>query len=166
LEYITSFGRKGDDDFEFIKPKGITIYRRFGQLFVAEASGAQYYWVGTDLYDLELKTHHDNLLFTFKTTEPSYITADIYDSEEKFVMRLTKDRLLPRIGKQLLRWNKVVGRTNKKIIEMEDLEVSEKVKPGEVAPAGKYSIKIFLEATYSSRTHFVREEELKFEIGG
>ncbi len=166
LEYITSFGREGDDDFEFIKPKGITIYRRFGQMFVAESSGAQYYWVGTDLYDLEIQIHSNNLLFTFKTTEPSYITADIYDNEEKFVMRLTQDRLLPHIGKQLLRWNKVVGRTNKNIIEKEDLEVSEKVIPGEIAPPGNYKIKISLEATYSSRTHFVREEELEFEIGG
>jgi hypothetical protein len=164
LEYITSFGREGDDDFEFIKPKGITIHRRFGQIFVAEESGAQYYWVGTDLYDLAVKQYNKNLLFTFNITEPSFITADILDSQGKFVMRLTKDRLLPRIGKQMLRWNRIVGVTNKRIIEKEDLDVSESVRPGELAPKGKYSLKIFLEATYSSRTHFVKEEELAFEI--
>ena len=103
LEYITSFGREGDDDFEFIKPKGITIYRRFGQLFVAEESGAQYYWVGTDLYDLAVKEYNKNLLFTFQITEPSYLTADIIDDDGNFVMRLTQERLLPRIGKQLVR---------------------------------------------------------------
>jgi hypothetical protein len=164
LEYITSFGKEGDDDFEFIKPKGITIYRRFGQLFVAEESGAQYYWVGTDLYDLEVKKYNKNLLFTFKITEPSYLTADIIDDDGNFVMRLTQERLLPRIGKQLLRWNKIVGVTNKKIIESEDLELSDKVRPGELAPSGRYTLKISLEATYSSRTHFVKEKELDFEI--
>jgi hypothetical protein len=164
LEYITSFGREGDDDFEFIKPKGITIHRRFGQIFVAEESGAQYYWVGTDLYDLMVKEYNNNLLFTFKITEPSFLTADILDAEGNFVMRLTQDRLLPRIGEQLLRWNRIVGVTNKKIIEEDNLEVSKLIRPGEKALTGKYTIKISVEATYSSRTHFVRTEELEFEI--
>lgn len=164
LEYITSFGREGDDDFEFIKPTGITINRRFGQLFVAEESGAQYYWIGTDISDLKVNNHKNNLIFTFRITEPSYITADILDDKGLFVMRLTQDRLLPRIGEQMLRWNKVVGRTNTKIIEEEDLELSERVLPGNLVPPGKYILKISLEATYSSRTHFIREEELEFEI--
>jgi hypothetical protein len=164
LEYITTFGREGDDDFEFINPKGITIHRRFGQIFVAEESGAQYYWVGTDIYDFEVKKYNKNLLFTFKTTEPSFLTADVLDSEKKFVMRLTHSRLLPHTGQQLLRWNRTVGMTNNKIIEKEELEVSDVVRPGEKVPPGKYFIKISLEATYSSRTHFVRVEENEFEI--
>ena len=164
LEYITSFGRKGDDDFEFINPTGIAIHRRFGQIFVAEKSGAQYYWVGTDLYDLAVKEHNQNLLFTFKITEPSFLTADILDAEGDFVMRLTYERLLPRIGEQLIRWNKIVGKTNIKIMEIEDLELSELVSPGKKAPPGRYTLKISLEAVYSSRTHFVRIEELEFQI--
>jgi hypothetical protein len=164
LEYVTSFGREGDDDFEFIKPKGITIHRRFGQIFVAEESGAQYYWVGTDLYDLTVKEYNKNLLFTFKITEPSFLTADLLDAEGNFVMRLTKDRLLPRIGEQLLRWNRIVSVTNKNIIEEENLQVSELVRPGEKAPTGEYTLKISIEATYSSRTHFVKTEELDFNI--
>jgi hypothetical protein len=79
-------------------------------------------------------------------------------------MRLTHERLLPLIGEQLLRWNKMVGKTNMKIIEAEELELSDKVRPGEFAPSGKYTLKISLEATYSSRTHFVKEKELDFEI--
>lgn len=164
LDYITSFGRKGDDDFEFIEPKGITIYRRFGQLFVAEESGAQYYWVGTDIYDFVIKKYNKNLLFSFKITEPSFLTADLLDHEGKFVMRLTQKKLLPHSGEQFLRWNRTVGMTNKKIIGNEDLEVSDLVRPGEKAPPGKYRIKLSLEATYSSRTHFVRVEEQEFEI--
>jgi hypothetical protein len=164
LEYITSFGREGDDDFEFMKPKGIAIHRRFGQLFVAEESGAQYYWIGTDIYDVDIKEYNQNILITFKTTEPSFLTADILDDQGKLVMRLTQNRLLSRIGEQLLRWNRIVGVTNKKILKEEELELSDIVRPGEKAPAGKYSLKISLEATYSSRTHFVRTEEIQFEI--
>jgi hypothetical protein len=164
LEYITSFGREGDDDFEFQNPTGITIHRRFGQIFVAEESGAQYYWVGTDLSDLTLKRYNNNLLFTFKITEPSFITADIIDDQGDFVMRLTQARLLPRIGEQMLRWNKIVGKTNEKIIKEEDLELSPKVTPGKKAPPGEYTLIISLEATYSSRTHFVRTEKFAFEI--
>jgi len=164
LDYITSFGREGDDDFEFIQPTGITIHRRFGQLFVAEESGAQYYWVGTDLYDFTIKEYKNNLLFSFKITEPSFLTADLLDKEGKFIMRLTQNRLLPRSGDQVLRWNQTVGVTNKIIIKDEDLEVSDVVRPGEKAPPGLYRIKLSLEATYSSRTHFVRVEEQEFEI--
>jgi hypothetical protein len=164
LDYVTSFGRKGDNDCEFIKPKGITIYRRFGQLFVAEESGAQYYWVGTDIYDLTIKKNKRTILFSFKTTEPSFLTADILDDEGKFIMRLTQKRLLPKCGDQFLLWNRVVGITNKKIIEEEDLDVSTIVSPGEKAPPGKYRIRLSLEATYSSRTHFVRLEEKEFQI--
>ena len=164
LDYITSFGREGDDDFEFIQPTGITIHRRFGQLFVAEESGAQYYWIGTDLYDFTIKENKNNLLFSFKITEPSFLTADLLDKEGKFIMRLTQNRLLPRSGDQVLHWNQTVGVTNKTIIQDEDLEVSDVVKPGEKAPPGFYRIKLSLEATYSSRTHFVRVEEQVFEI--
>ncbi len=164
LDYITSFGREGDDDFEFIQPTGITIHRRFGQLFIAEESGAQYYWIGTDLYDLNIKKYKNNLLFSFKITEPSFLTADLLDREGKFIMRLTQKKLLPHSGEQVLHWNQIVGLTNKKIIEDEDLEVSDVVKSGDKAPSGKYRIKLSLEATYSSRTHFVRVEEQEFEI--
>jgi hypothetical protein len=164
LDYITSFGKEGDDDFEFIKPTGITIHRRFGQLFVAEDSGAQYYWVGTDVHDLNIEHYQKNLHFSFKITEPSFLTADLLDHEGKFIMRLTQKRLLPHSGEQILHWNRTVGITNKLIIENEELEVSNKVRPGEKAPSGKYRIKLSLEATYSSRTHFVRVEEREFEI--
>ena len=164
LDYVTSFGREGDDDYEFIKPKGITIYRRFGQLFVAEETGAQYYWVGTDIFDLAINQNKNNFLFSFKITEPSFLTADILDHDGKFIMRLTQQRLLPHCGEQVLRWNRIVGMTNRKTIEEEDLDVSKIVRPGEKARPGTYKIKLALEATYSSRTHFVRLEEKDFQI--
>ncbi|HUI93225.1 MAG TPA: NHL repeat-containing protein [Chitinivibrionales bacterium] len=49
LAVLDTFGSKGDGDNQFIEPRGIAIYKRFGQTFVAEKNGAQYYWIGTDL---------------------------------------------------------------------------------------------------------------------
>jgi hypothetical protein len=145
-------------------PKGITIYRYFGQLFVAESSGAQYYWVGTDIMDLRIHSDNEKITFTFKITEPSYLTADIYDMEEKFVTRLTNRRLLSNAGKHFILWNGNIGRKNRKILEKDGLKLSDQYTPGKKAPSGKYRIKLSLEATYSSRTHFMREEEIEFEI--
>ncbi|MFQ6115140.1 MAG: NHL repeat-containing protein, partial [bacterium] len=42
LDYLTSFGRKGTGDKEFMEPRGFAIYKRFGQVFVAENESAQY----------------------------------------------------------------------------------------------------------------------------
>lgn len=162
LDYITSFGREGDNDHEFLSPKGITIYRRFGQLFVAEETGAQYYWVGTDIVDPDIKTDTKNILFSFKITEPSYLTADIFDIRDKFVIRLCDRKLLRSAGKHSLYWNGIVQKINKKILQQENFEISENISPGKVAPGGMYRIRFSLEATYSSRTHFMRIEEKKF----
>lgn len=46
LKHVVSFG----DDSRFSSPRGIVIWRRFGQLFVNEAEGGQYLWVGLDGY--------------------------------------------------------------------------------------------------------------------
>ena len=49
LDYLTRFGCSGSGESDLDEPRGITIYRRFGQVFIAERSGARYYWVGTDI---------------------------------------------------------------------------------------------------------------------
>jgi len=50
LRPLLSFGRAGDGDYEFDEPRGLGLYRRFGQMFVAERRGAQYLWLGTDVF--------------------------------------------------------------------------------------------------------------------
>lgn len=50
LRPLLSFGRAGGGDYEFDQPRGLGLYRRFGQLFVAERRGAQYLWLGTDVF--------------------------------------------------------------------------------------------------------------------
>lgn len=48
LNYIISIGRAGTAQGEFISPRGITIWRRYGQVFVAERQGGQYLWLAVD----------------------------------------------------------------------------------------------------------------------
>jgi hypothetical protein len=50
LHYLLAIGTPGRGDYEFDEPRGLGLYRRFGQLFVAEREGAQYLWMGTDVF--------------------------------------------------------------------------------------------------------------------
>jgi len=47
---LLTIGKPGTGDYEFDEPRGIGLYRRFGQMFVAERAGAQYLWIGTDVF--------------------------------------------------------------------------------------------------------------------
>ncbi len=59
LKLLDVFGSHGSGDNQFIEPRGITIWKRFGQTFIAERKGAQYYWVGTDLRKKGLTANAD-----------------------------------------------------------------------------------------------------------
>ena len=48
LKYIISVGRTGTGKGEFISPRGITIWRKYGQVFVSEKQGGQYLWLAVD----------------------------------------------------------------------------------------------------------------------
>ena len=50
LRFVLTIGRPGRGDNEFDAPRGIGLYRRFGQMFVSEREGAQYLWIGTDVF--------------------------------------------------------------------------------------------------------------------
>jgi hypothetical protein len=48
LDYIISVGRTGTGQGEFVAPRGISIGRRYGQVFIAEKEGGQYLWIAAD----------------------------------------------------------------------------------------------------------------------
>lgn len=57
------------------EPRGIAIYKRYGQVFVAEKKGAQYFWIGTELKKFSLnaistKTYR----LTLECTDYSLVT--------------------------------------------------------------------------------------------
>lgn len=48
LKYIISVGRTGTSEGEFIAPRGITVWRKYGQIFLVEKEGGQYLWIAAD----------------------------------------------------------------------------------------------------------------------
>jgi hypothetical protein len=75
LALLDIFGSFGDGDNQFNDPRGITIYKRFGQVFVAEKKGAQYFWIGTASKNAALsKSGNSTFVLSLTTTEFTLVT--------------------------------------------------------------------------------------------
>ncbi|MBN1575175.1 MAG: hypothetical protein JW913_01390 [Chitinispirillaceae bacterium] len=76
LKLLDRFGSYGTGDNQFDAPRGITIYKRYGQVFVAERKGAQYYWMGTDCTSASIgaRRRPGSYDLTVKTTEYSFVS--------------------------------------------------------------------------------------------
>lgn len=161
LNYLTGFGRQGKGKKEFLEPRGITIHRHLGQVFVAEKWGAQYYWVGTDCFNFDVKTSpkNKNIFFEYFLTEPSFITTDILDKDKRLVTRLWAKRF-KKTGKQVDAWSG-------KIYALAD-SLKEKYKISTIssnfkkAPPGNYIVKYKIEPTYSSYHYFEKNVTKEF----
>ncbi|MFC1529314.1 NHL repeat-containing protein [Gemmatimonadota bacterium] len=77
LNFLDSFGARGRRSMQFRSPTGIGMWRRFGQVIIAEAEGAQYYWVGADARDLSAAQLGDQLEVSYHLTGYSYVTIRI-----------------------------------------------------------------------------------------
>jgi hypothetical protein len=135
----------------FDEPRGISIYRRFGQVFVAERSGAQYFWVGTDV----LGYRADSLVFdpakrrcgvdvSFHLTECSMISLVLRDEERRDRFTIIPSYMLP-------------PGTFAKRIEVECPAAAELAKC-------KLSLVIAASPTYSSREYLTVEKESRLLI--
>jgi hypothetical protein len=86
LRYLLAIGRPGREDYEFDEPRGIGLYRRFGQIFLAERQGAQYLWVGTDVFTpsvADLRPEADGSwsgIVRFFLTEYAVVDLDLVDA--------------------------------------------------------------------------------------
>ncbi|HBE00908.1 MAG TPA: hypothetical protein DC049_00320 [Spirochaetia bacterium] len=89
LEYITSFGSCGNKDRQFDRPLGIAVHRRFGMVFISEAGGAQYYWMGTDMLDLKAESVPGGIKFFLTLTEPADLefVLEYPDRSEKSIFK-------------------------------------------------------------------------------
>lgn len=163
LKHITSFGSYGDDDFQFNEPRGIAIYRRFGQLFVAEKTGAQYYWVGSDVSIDTITQNKKEVIFQIYLSEPSFIKAWIFDEQDRIIRILIRRLFINKAGHHTFAWDRKSGHIFSKTKEEYDLSTNPELKPGTNMPPGKYKIKVISEATYSSRTYFEDIEEMTFK---
>lgn len=144
LNYLCSFGRKGDDDKEFIEPRGISIYKRFGQVFIAEKESAQYYWVGVDIKDLQIKYDEklNALTLAFFLVEPTFFSLTVTTPEGNKVESFKRARYFS--GKHLLRLS-----PNLKQWKASNQNAS--------FVSGDYRFELKLEATYSSLNYFSKK---------
>lgn len=158
LNYLALFGSYGKGEREFIEPRGITIYRRFGQIFIAEAMGAQYYWIGVDVFDFQAEyiQQRNRLKMQFFLTEPAFVTADVYDQAGKWVTRFFKRRFFT-TGFQTDWWKAKIYLT--RLNGKGQNEIKSAFQKNQAFPAGKYRIKYTFEPTYSSYHYFSREFE-------
>jgi len=146
LKYLISFGRKGGGDGEFESPRGITIYRRFGQVFVAEEQGVQYYWIGVDgflrgAFPSQFVVQKPGTTIVLFLTEPADIEMVIYNSKGEKVRDLL-DQFRQTSGEIDIVWN-----------GLNDY--------GEVVSPDEYTIEVTLEPTYSSKGCLKKRLETK-----
>ncbi len=160
LNYLTTFGREGSGDKEFKEPRGIAIYKRFGQVFIAEKESAQYYWVGTDVLDLTLSKPDSVGLFSldFMLTEPSYLTLKVKNETTS-----TEETVLERVkvgsGRQTI-W---VDGSLQRVAGDSSRQPSSGHADSEIAP-GEYRFRLQAEPTYSSIKHFKKQLEARITI--
>ncbi|MBN1620089.1 hypothetical protein JW890_05155 [candidate division WOR-3 bacterium] len=148
LTHITSFGREGSGKKEFISPRGIAVWKRFGQFIILEASSAQYYWAGVDGYIKGAFPSVFNPLMPGSTiaiyiTQPSIITLTVYDSRGNVIRNLLPEfKETP--GYTQILWD---GKGNN----------------SEIVPPGIYTVKADIEPTYSSRGYFKKTLSVDIE---
>lgn len=148
LRFIVSFGRRGTGDKEFISPKGIGLWRRFGQVVILEEEGVQYYWIAVDAhlrgcFPQAFTQRQPGTTVSLYLTEPATVAMKVHDQRGDLVREL-----LPRF-RQYPHENEVVW---------DGLN-----RQGEVVEPGRYKIKITLEPTYSSKGHFKKVLEAEVE---
>ncbi len=142
LNYLTSFGNQGLKDRQFVEPRGICIWRRYGQTFITEKEGAQYYWIGTDTSSFEYETKSQQVKIKLRLTEPTFLRITLVqrDStmEKLFFSRHNPDgKFFQPSGVFETDW--IIKKTL----------------------TGNCTLKIILEPTYSSYTYFSKVIERK-----
>ncbi len=146
LHYIISLGKEGTGDYEFYSPRGISIWRRFGQVFIVEKEGGQYYWIGVDGYIVgcfpdPMKYKSAGTTIALYLTETAEVKMEILDEEGNVIRKFPKH--IEKIGEALIVWD---GRDSN----------------GEFVEPGEYTIRAIIRATYASRRYF--KKELKYTL--
>jgi hypothetical protein len=149
LQYVDSWGRQGDGDYAFDSPRGLTIYRHYGQVFVAEKESAQYLWIGADIKDLKVSRAESPdgkalMRVDYRLTENCRLEAWITDAQGKKIADLLSAQR-QRQGAQTVYWDGVMLDGNK------------------ILP-GMYYLVYDAEAVYSSATYFKKEEKKRFWV--
>jgi len=165
LNYLASFGRQGDGDKEFREPRGIAIYKRFGQVLVDDRESAQYYWIGVDALNYRAAPYPQPRLLQldYFLTETAYVTAEILDPNGNVLARpLDKTLRFSGAQQEFLsgQWERMAATVsdNRRVYDPRHLQ---KLPP---VPSGKYVLRLTFSATYSSYKYFSKTVEIGVEL--
>ncbi|HEY5038746.1 MAG TPA: NHL repeat-containing protein [bacterium] len=139
LHYLVSFGTMGDDDFQFLEPRGIAIQNQFGQILVAEKKSVQYFWVGADAVSLKVQQEGPKIRIPYFLTEKAFVTAEIKTPKGVFLKTLATNQDLEE-GSQELDW-----------------------APDPSTPKGEYLLVMRVMASYSTRERIAKEFSIRFQ---
>ncbi len=141
LKFITEYGSYGKEDYQFENPTGIAIYKHYGQIFISDKESAQYFWIGSDIFDFNIEKVKSSTVdvyqFNFFLTSESYVTI-VIDVDDKRKVTVCKKMNLP-MGKNSILW------------EMPDICKTEYFKAG-----NGYTVNVLVTSTYSSYPHIVK----------
>ncbi|MEO0072613.1 MAG: FlgD immunoglobulin-like domain containing protein [candidate division WOR-3 bacterium] len=143
LAYIISVGGASADKVTFSEPRGIFIWKRFGQVFIADNSGGAYYWLSTDGFIIgcfpnKLDSIKTQTTIALYLTDLSEVQINITDAQGNLVRNLIIDNYLPP-GEALIAWD---GRDNS----------------GQFIPRGEYTINVTLLPTYPAQRRYFKKE--------
>lgn len=139
LAYIASFGRRGRGDYEFESPRGIAIWKRYGQVFIIERESAQYYWIGIDGFIKSVSPRvidrqHPGVTILMTLYEPADFRIVVADSAGRVVRDLVPE-FREKLGDNYVIWDGLD-------------------EGGAEVPPGQYTIRLTLEPTYSAKGYF------------
>lgn len=146
LHHLDSWGRGyGDADDEFLHPTGITIWDRFGQIFVAESSGARYFWVGSDILGLTFSSDGNGCTVAGLLTEKASMIVNVYRSDGTLARNLYTGRRSP--GNFSFEWDGTTLQNHRVFL-------------------GEFTLSVNIEPVYSSRTYFEKNWVTDFHMDG
>jgi outer membrane protein assembly factor BamB len=142
LNYIISFGKEGTGDNQFESPRGITIGRHFGQVFISEEEGGQYYWLGLDGYLVECSKEifteeQPGTSIALYLTELAQVKVLIYNEQNKIVRFLIQEP--KQTGETFIVWD---GRSQE----------------GNIVLPGNYKIKLEIRPTHNASQRYFKKE--------
>jgi DNA-binding beta-propeller fold protein YncE len=149
LKYIATYGREGTGDARFDSPRGIAIWPRFGQVFIAEQEGGQYYWLGLDAYLIgfyppEFDSREPGTTIALYVTGLAEVTVAVTDSSGAAVRTLTPPHY-QKPGEALIVWD---GRDDS----------------GALVPPGEYGIAVTASPTYNRQPKYRSRKELAGKV--
>lgn len=157
LRLLDSFSGPGPAESALEEPRGIAIWKRFGQVFVAEREGAQYFFVGTDFHPvsepLEVRR-------PAREGDPADWTMDLFLTEAATVTVAFLDAA----GDTLASADAGVERAGRRSVTWKETDWTEPGAPGWEGAAR--SVVVEARPTYSSRRRFARVKELPIVWAG